>query len=48
MDPETGCGLLSTGQKARLLIGGACWFWNSISQISAAVRPLACLNHPSI
>ena len=23
MDPETGCGLQSTGQKARLLIGAA-------------------------
>ena len=36
MDPETGCGLPSTGQKARLLIGTACWFWNSIGRISAA------------
>ena len=24
MDTETGCGLPSTGEKARLLIGGAC------------------------
>ena len=24
MDPETGCGLPSTGQKVRLLIGTAC------------------------
>ena len=24
MDPETGCGLPSTGQNARLLIGAAC------------------------
>ena len=44
MDPETGCGLLSTSQKARLLIGTACWFWNSLGQISAAaVRSLAWL-----
>ena len=43
MDPETGCGLPSTGQKARLLAGTACWFWNSIGRISAvAVRPLVC------
>ena len=42
MDPETGCGLPSTGQNARLLIGAACWFWNTIGQIlAAAVRPLA-------
>ena len=34
MDPVTGCGLQSTGQKVRLLIGTACWFWNSICQIS--------------
>ena len=40
-NPETGCGLPSTGQKARLIIGKTCWFWNSIGQISAAaVRPL--------
>ena len=42
MDPETGCGLPSTGQKARLLIGEACWI------LAAAVRPLAwmggCIN----
>ena len=38
MDPVTG----STGQKTRLLIETACWFWNSIVQIlAAAVRPLA-------
>ena len=30
MDPETWHGLPSTGQKARLLTGTACWFWNSI------------------
>ena len=36
MDPETGCGLPSTGQKARLLIGA---FSNSIDKIlAAAVR----------
>ena len=37
MDPETGCGLPSTGQKVRLLIGTACWFWNFTRQILAAV-----------
>ena len=36
MDPETGCGLPSTGKKARPLIGTACWFWNSIGWILAA------------
>jgi len=36
MDPETGCGLPSTGEKARLLISRAHWFWNSIGPISAA------------
>ena len=42
MDPETGCGLPSTGQKASLLIGAACLFWNCIGQILAtALRPLA-------
>ena len=42
MDPETGSGLPSTGQKARLLIGKALWFWNSIGRIlAAAVRQLA-------
>ena len=42
MDPETGCGLLSTGEKVRLLIGTAYWFGNSIGLISAAaVRALA-------
>ena len=35
MDPETGCGLLSTGQKARLVICTACQFWNSIGPFSA-------------
>ena len=35
-DPETGCGLPSTGEKARLLIGRALWFWNSIGPILAA------------
>ena len=41
MDPETGCGLSAAGQKARLLIGTASWFWNSIGCISEAfVRPL--------
>ena len=44
VDPETGCGLPSTCQKVRLLIGTTHWFWNSIGQISAAaVRPLAWL-----
>ena len=42
MDPETGCGLPSTGEKTRLLIGRACWFRNSIGWIlAAAVRALA-------
>ena len=42
MDTETGCGLPSTGDKARLPIGTAHWFWNSISWIlAAAVRALA-------
>ena len=36
MDAETGCGLQSTGEKARLLIGTACWFWNPIGWILAA------------
>ena len=36
MDTETGCGLPSTGKKARPLIGTACWFWNSIGWILAA------------
>ena len=36
MDPETGCGLPLTGEKARLLIGTAFWFWNSIGPILAA------------
>ena len=36
VDPETGCGLLLTGKKARLLIGRAHWFWNSIGPILAA------------
>ena len=40
MDPETGCDLPSTGQKARLLIGTACWFCYSIDQ------PLTCTLHP--
>ena len=34
MDTETGCGLPSTGNKARLLIGTARWFWDSIGWIS--------------
>ena len=39
MDPDTGCGLPSTGEKA---IGEAHWFWNSIGWILAAsVRALA-------
>ena len=46
MDPETGCGLPSTGQNAGFLIGAACWFGNSIGQILAtAVRPLSWLLH---
>ena len=36
MDPETGCGLSAASQKARLLIGTASWFWNSIGWISEA------------
>ena len=36
MDPETGCGLPSTGENAILLIGRARWFWNSIGPILAA------------
>ena len=44
MDPETGYGLPSTGQKVRLLIGTACWFWNSIGWIfAAALRVQACI-----
>ena len=44
MDPETGCGLPSTGQKVRLLIGTDCWFKNSNGQILAAtVWPLVLL-----
>ena len=35
MDPETGCGLPSTGEKARLLIGRARWLWNPIGPITA-------------
>ena len=38
MDPETGCGLQSTGQKGRLLIGAAGWFWIFISQILAGAE----------
>ena len=42
MDPATGHDLPSTSQKKRLQIGTACWFWNSIGEISAAsVRPRA-------
>ena len=42
MDTETGCGLPSTCEKARLLIGAASWIWNSIGWIlAAAVRALA-------
>ena len=33
MDPETGCGLPSTGQKVRVWICTAYWFWNSIGRI---------------
>ena len=45
MEPETGCVLPSTGEKARLLIGTAHWFWNSIGWILAAgVRELAWSN----
>ena len=44
MDTETGCGLPSTCEKVRLLIGKSCWFWNSIDWILAAVRALAWLN----
>ena len=40
MDPET-------GQKVKLLISTAHWFWNSIGKISAAaLRPLACFLLP--
>ena len=47
MDPETGCGLPSTCKKARLLIGAACWFRNSIGWVLAAsVRALAWKNSP--
>ena len=35
MDPETVCGLPSTSKKARLLIGRARWYWNSIGPILA-------------
>ena len=46
MDPEKGCGLPSTGQKVRLLIGTAHWFLNSIGWISAAtIKPLAYFQH---
>ena len=42
MEPETGFGLPTTAKKARLLIGRACWSWNSIGPIlAAAVRALA-------
>ena len=49
MDIETGSGLPSNGQKARLLIGTACWFWNSIGWIlaAAAERALAWWVDPS-
>ena len=49
MDTETGCGLPSTGEKTRLLIGTARWFWNSIGWIlAAAVRVLAwCVRNTS-
>ena len=43
MDPETGCGLPSTGKKARFLIGRVCWFWNSIGPISDAAMLLRAL-----
>ena len=36
MDQETGCDLPTTGQKARLIIGSASWFWNYIGPILAA------------
>ena len=46
MDPETGCGLPSTCEKARLLIGTACCFWNSIGRIlAAAIKLLAWFKH---
>ena len=49
MDPKTGCGLPSTGQNARLLIGTARLFGSSIGQISAAaVRPLAWTQPPTL
>ena len=49
MDPETGCGVPSTGEKARLLIGRACWFWNSIGQILAVLlRALASMAQPPL
>ena len=35
-DPESGCGIQSTREKARLLIGRARWIWNSIGPILAA------------
>ena len=48
MDSETWCGLPSTDQKARLIIGAACCFWNFFGQSSAAaVWPLAWLQHPT-
>ena len=44
MDQETGCGLSSTGQNVRLLIGAAYGFQYSIGRILAtAVRPLTWL-----
>ena len=40
MDPKTGCGLPSAGQKARLLIGAACWFLNYIGRISSTATSM--------
>ena len=49
MDPGTECDLPSTGKKARLIIGTAHWFWNSIGWNSpASVRALACLKIPFV
>ena len=43
MDTETGYGLPSSGEKARLL-STACWFWNSIGwNLAAAVQALVCI-----
>ena len=48
MDIETGCDLPSTGKKARLLIGTAHWFWNSIGWfLAVGLRALAWENDTS-